>query len=162
MLDFYRASTIERRAPVRGDARAEAYDLTERGRALDPVLLELARWGMSPMRRPEPDDLRRPAWYALALRAAFRPEVAGEDELYELALDGQTFHLDVRDRRVAARDGPAAGAAVRIEADVQAFLLLATGTRSAASLEREKRLRVAGERAALRRWLARFRLPTPA
>ncbi len=153
---------IVRRVPVRGDARAEAYELTERGRALDPVLVELARWGMSPMRRPEQADRRRPAWYALALRAAFRPEVADEDELYELTLDGQTFHLDVRDRRVDARDGPAPEAALRIEADVESFLLLATGARDARSLERGKRLRVDGERAALRRWLARFRLPTPA
>ena len=152
---------VLRRTSIAGDARGEAYELTDHGRALDSALVELARWGMSPMHPPAPDERRRPGWYALALRAAFRPERGGRNETYELTLDGETFHLDVRDGAVEARDGGAREAAVRIRADTEGFLLLATGARPPAALEREGRVRIDGDRAALKRWLGAFRLPVP-
>lgn len=52
------------------------YRLTPHGRALEPVLDALGRWGAETMAVPEPDDVITDASLAAALRAGYRPGVA--------------------------------------------------------------------------------------
>ena len=46
-------------------AAARVYELTETGRALEPVVLALARWGARFLTAPEPGDQLEPAWVRL-------------------------------------------------------------------------------------------------
>lgn len=136
---------------------SHAYRLTERGRELEPTLVALAHWGMSPMAPPRREERRRPGWYALALRSAFRPEAAtGLREDYEFRIEGETFHLCVRDGEAELCGGEAPEPAFTLEARIDDFLAIATGRRAP-----EWPARLVGDRAAFRRWLEAFHLPGP-
>jgi DNA-binding HxlR family transcriptional regulator len=52
------------------------YELTEYGRALEPIVLALGRWGFAAMGDPEAGDVVTADSLTMALRTAFRPEVA--------------------------------------------------------------------------------------
>jgi DNA-binding HxlR family transcriptional regulator len=52
------------------------YELTGYGRGLEPIVLALGRWGFAQMGDPGPDDVVTPDSLTMALRTAFRPEVA--------------------------------------------------------------------------------------
>lgn len=137
-------------------AGSRVYTLTERGRGLEDALVALARWGMDPIEPPAPDDHRRPAWYALALRAAFRPGRARRDEEYELRVDGETFHLRVRDGRAEASQGPGRNPALTLTLGLDDFLAVMTGRRAPAPGE------LSEQRGAFKRFLSAFALPDPA
>ena len=137
-------------------AASRVYVLTDRGRALDEALVALARWGMDPIAPPRPDDRLDPAWYALALRAAFRPERAEHlSEEYEFRTDSVTFHLRVRDGHAAARQGPALDPALVLTTTTERFLAILTGLNSPRAAELQ------GEPATFERLLAAFQLPPP-
>ncbi|WP_091227749.1 helix-turn-helix domain-containing protein [Microbacterium sp. 3J1] len=59
------------------------YELTSYGRALEPVVLALGRWGFQAMGEPEDGDIVTGASLTMALRTAFRPDAADDAE-YEL------------------------------------------------------------------------------
>src|SRR3954452_2015455 len=76
-------------------ASAKVYELTERGSALEPIVIELGRWGSQ---EPFPDAEARlsPDSAVIALKTLFDPSVAdGIDAPYELRLDEQPFRLRV-------------------------------------------------------------------
>ena len=52
------------------------YELTEYGRELEPVVLALGRWGFRSMGAPKDDDIVTADSLTMALRTAFRPELA--------------------------------------------------------------------------------------
>lgn len=86
------------------------YELTQRGRDLEPVLLALGHWG-SPL-PPGPDSANElsPDALVVALRTTFDPAAAaGLDGTVRLDLPTDAFVLTVRDGRleVARRDGTA-------------------------------------------------------
>lgn len=65
-------SGVIRRVPtVRG-----GYELTTFGRALEPVVVALERWGWSALGEPAEGEIVTTDALAVALRAAFRPDVA--------------------------------------------------------------------------------------
>jgi DNA-binding HxlR family transcriptional regulator len=66
------------------------YRLTERGRALEPVLYELARWGMPLMASGQGDDIFRPHWLGLVVRRALGDVAASAPFRFSLALAGST------------------------------------------------------------------------
>lgn len=142
---------------------SRAYELTKRGRELEPALVALARFGMSPMEPPRPGEERRPSWYALALLASFRPDAAADlDEDYAFRVGGQPFHLRLRRGTAEARDGEPAEPAFTLEAGLDEFLAVATGSLPLEALgEDGDTTSLRGDRAAARRWLAAFRLPEP-
>lgn len=69
-------SGIVRRAPYKG--RGPIYELTAYGRALEPIVLALGRWGFAAMGEPEEGDVITPDSLTMALSTAFRPEAAAE------------------------------------------------------------------------------------
>jgi DNA-binding HxlR family transcriptional regulator len=76
-------------------AAARVYELTERGRALEPVLLELGRWG-SGAPFPEGDSTFGPDAMMLALKTMFDPAAAaGLTASYEFRFGDQHFHARV-------------------------------------------------------------------
>lgn len=62
-----------RRAPR---SRIIVYELTAYGRELEPIVLALGAWGFKAMGDPRDDQVITPDSMTMALRTAFRPEVA--------------------------------------------------------------------------------------
>jgi DNA-binding HxlR family transcriptional regulator len=64
---------IIRRAPR---SRVIVYELTPYGRELEPVVLALGAWGFKAMGDPRDEQIITPDSMTMALRTAFRPQVA--------------------------------------------------------------------------------------
>ena len=74
------------------------YELTEDGRALEPVLRALAQWGARTLGVPDPGD----CWSMYAVHVRFRTEHA-VDGVYEIRfLEGETISLQVTDGELVA------------------------------------------------------------
>ncbi|KRA25389.1 HxlR family transcriptional regulator [Microbacterium sp. Root61] len=73
-LKELQAGGVVRRAPLYRTGLV--YELTEYGRRLEPIVLALGRWGFAQMGDPGPDDVVTADSLTMALRTAFRPEVA--------------------------------------------------------------------------------------
>ena len=124
---------------------ATVYELTERGHALKPAILELARWGRPLLLDPAKDRLPDSA-LLLGLEVAFQPDAAaGLDETYDLEVDGNRVAVRVHHGTVDITPGSAAEhASVRIVTDRQGFIDLARGHAT-------DRLRIQGDTDALNR-----------
>lgn len=130
------------------------YELTDRGRGLEPAVLALARWGMSPMAEPVAGECMRPDWYAVAMLAAHNPSARrGRRETYEFNVDDCVFHLAVGEGLPRARRGHADRPAFQLRADLADFLALATRTVSLSQAD------ISGDAKAAERWLDAFALP---
>jgi DNA-binding HxlR family transcriptional regulator len=109
------------------------YELTDAGRALDDVLLALARWELVERPRPPTGVIgdASPRWSILALRARFRGGAgtgageAGQGESYQLEVEDESFVLraDGALSATAGRD-PAAAVVLRTDAGTLARLAL--------------------------------------
>ncbi|WP_353827805.1 winged helix-turn-helix transcriptional regulator [Agromyces sp. SYSU T0242] len=71
LKELQEAGVVRRVAMVRG-----GYELTPLGRELEPVVLALERWGWSVLGDPGAEEPVSHESLAIALRSAFRPEVA--------------------------------------------------------------------------------------
>lgn len=148
------AHGVLRRSTLPPPAGSRVYDLTERGRRLRPALLELTRWGIDPMEPPRPEDRRQPAWYAVALTAAFRPELANDvEESYAFIVDEVSFYLAIADGEAHAGYGAAPAASFVLRTSLSDFLAVATRAR------RPRRSELKGSAAAFRRFTRLFPLP---
>lgn len=108
-------------------AASTVYELTELGRGLDEAVQALVRWGGHFMADAPADDVLRPAWLALAVRALTRPpDPRGLPLRLRLEVDGEAFLLEVGEDGVAVRD--AGDADVTLAADGRTVLGLASGT----------------------------------
>ncbi len=72
-LKELQAAGVIRRAPR---SRVIIYELTSYGRELEPVVLALGAWGFKAMGEPRAEQVITPDSMTIALRTAFRPEVA--------------------------------------------------------------------------------------
>jgi DNA-binding HxlR family transcriptional regulator len=131
---------------------ATVYELTERGRALRPAILELARWGR-PLLREAADDTLPDSALLLGFEAAFHAEAAaGVDETYDIEVDGERVAVEVRDGTLNVSPGGAADRArLRISTDREGFMDLARG-------DTDARLRVEGDPDVLTRFRRIFSL----
>ncbi|MDH3621742.1 MAG: helix-turn-helix transcriptional regulator [Gammaproteobacteria bacterium] len=73
LKDLEMANVVERRA---GEGGARLYALTERGRALEPAVLALIRWGLTHGPENRPGDHHHDDWDLLALKSMFQPDRA--------------------------------------------------------------------------------------
>src|SRR5436305_13119860 len=81
-------------------AASVVYELTESGRAVDPILVALARWGMDRLDEPRPDDAFRVLWAMYGMRTLFDAEAAaGLRESYEIRIGVEPFHVLFTDWR---------------------------------------------------------------
>ncbi|MFT4298481.1 MAG: helix-turn-helix domain-containing protein [Aeromicrobium sp.] len=85
------------------------YELTERGRALEPVLLALGEWGFGGMGEPGPEDVVTLDSMTMAFRTAFRPEVAAglPPTRYEVHIGPAALNLSIDKSTLVVR--PVAG-----------------------------------------------------
>lgn len=74
-LKDLQAAGIIRRVPR---LRVVVYELTPYGRELEPVVLALGTWGFKAMGEPRAEQVITPDSMTMALRTAFRPDVAAD------------------------------------------------------------------------------------
>jgi DNA-binding HxlR family transcriptional regulator len=147
---------LVRRGKLPPPAGARVYELTDRGRGLEPVVLALGRWGSQAPLPVEHGELGVDA-LVLALKTLFDP--ARTDGLtgsaFELRLGEEAFALRVGERELDAARGPAADplASLATEAAVLQEVLWHGRSPHAGGLE------IAGDRPAAERFLGLFPLP---
>jgi len=137
-------------------ASVAVYELTPRGRALEPVLLELGRWGsQEPVTTPR--ELSVSA-LLLALKTVFDPSAAAE-ATYALRVDGQWFGLTVAGGSVDITPGRPQQPTVTFDTDVATLRAVAFGREAVTEAEHDGRLAVHGDRAAAERFTHMFPAP---
>jgi len=132
------------------------YALTDRGRALVPMLESLALWGLE-IPWPDTDDARsRAAWAAMTMRANMEHTGgAAPDGVYEFDVEGERFWLRVSAGRSELLDGPAPVASdVRVSCDRTQFMRLARGETPAGAVQ--------GDSSRLQELMHSFRFPVDA
>jgi DNA-binding HxlR family transcriptional regulator len=108
-------------------APATVYELTDRGRALRPVLDELARWSLADLGMPRGDDAVESRWFILGLAATIRPDAELEGTAYELRIGDETYGLTAADGRFEAAHGTPARPTATIATEPGMLFALATG-----------------------------------
>jgi DNA-binding HxlR family transcriptional regulator len=137
-------------------ASGQAYELTDRGRDLEPVLHALGRWGSQEGFERVTHDLSVDA-FAVALSTVFEPANAdGLDTTLALVVDGDPLVVKVRDGTVEVRRGAAEQPDARIEGSVAALREVLWRGRSLADAEADGSIMVGGLRTVVRSVLKLF------
>ena len=88
-------SGVIRRVPL---ARCGlVYELTEYGRELEPIVLALGRWGFRSMAEPKDDEFVTADSLTMALRTAFRPELASGSLDFQIQVGAVELRAQVSD-----------------------------------------------------------------
>jgi DNA-binding HxlR family transcriptional regulator len=143
---------------------SQVYELTARGRALEPVLIELGRWGGANAPPPCEDMCMSLDAYVVSLRTLFDPQRAGDfSARVELRLGEERFRVVVADGQIDAGRGELPGADAVIETDDPAVLLdVLHGHRPLAAALATGTLRLSGDKRRAKRFTQLFPLPQPA
>jgi DNA-binding HxlR family transcriptional regulator len=150
-----------RRATLPPPAGSAVYELTERGRDLEPVLMGLARWGVDLLGSPRPGEAFKPAWAVQAIKATVRPEAARwVRETYEFRVGEDVFHVRVDDGVSEPEYGSAWEPDLVLETDPDTFLALVSGRIEASDAIEAGKLDVEGDTEALTGVWEIFGLPT--
>jgi DNA-binding HxlR family transcriptional regulator len=139
---------------------ARVYELTQRGAALEPVLIELGRWG-SRVALNTTADLSVDA-LVLALKTTFEPARAnGLDVRCELRFGDDVFRTEIAAGTFQAARGPSEHPDVVAEMDAATFRGLVFGGKPISAAVRSGQLRIEGDSAAFKRFAHCFPRPTP-
>ena len=123
------AGLIARRRLPDPAEQVVVYELTEEGAHLSDAVAALAKWGLRSLPTTPGGRVFRSRWLILAMEARFDPVAsAGVQECYELSIPGEEpVHFDVRDGSGAGHPGAGKDPAVRVQADAETLLALASG-----------------------------------
>ena len=160
LKELEEAEIVERRK-LPPPAASRVYQLTERGEELEPILIQLGRWGSAtPLPAGEP-QMNADA-LLLALKTVFSPGRAGDRSLgVELRLDGEDYGVHITHGAIYTRRGPAAHSDAAIETSPATLAQVLWHGRSLSKAERGGDLKVRGSRQAVKRFLGLFPLPSP-
>lgn len=117
------------RSPEPRRSKAVTYELTERGRGLEPAILALIRWGSIWMATGPGEDRVDPRWAPLALRALLAdPNVASPRGALLLDVEGEqaTLNIDRDGRRVLAGP-PQRAPRAHVRSSLPTLLAVASG-----------------------------------
>lgn len=149
------AGLVEKRELPR-PASGEVYALTAAGLALEPVVMELARWGGRYLEHPRKGDRLDIGWALLSMKRRY---VGGEDFVAEIACGPRTFTLTLAPDRLGVEERAAERPVVSVRAgDQEALFDVFFRGVPTATLERRGALVVSGDPArwdTLRRALSR-------
>ena len=146
---------IVRRDVLDRPADVAVYELTARGLGLEPILLELGRWGSSaPL--PAAGQLSASA-VLLALKTVFDPAAAGHKAaVFALRIDGDWFGVTVADGSIGIDHGRTDHPAVTLETDAETLRSVAIGREPISAAEGDGRLAVSGDRRLAERFTRMF------
>jgi len=109
-------------------AASTVYELTEYGRELVPIMLDLGRWGARTMGRRTPEQALRPEWLMVALTAFFQPDEAADlSARVGLLLDGAHFTLCLDRGELKIEPGSRDSADLTLTAEPEAFVAWLAG-----------------------------------
>ncbi|MET9109750.1 winged helix-turn-helix transcriptional regulator [Streptomyces zhihengii] len=129
-------------------AAAHVYELTERGRALLPVLDALAVWGAPALAERRATDAVRAHWFAIPLLGVLGATAAGRSGTVEVRIDEGVFHLRLSaDAPPSYGDGPADAPAAVLTLATETCTALAGGEITPAEAVRTGRITVEGDAA---------------
>jgi DNA-binding HxlR family transcriptional regulator len=153
------AGYVQRRQLPR-PASATVYELTPAGQQIARVVLELGRVGLARLGPPAEHDLVSTDALVLALRASFRPEVAGEaEETYQLELDGEPYAVSVHPGWAGTAPGVASEPKLTLATSTMTFAKLLSGATDPRTALAADEVQIDGSRRALDRFLAIFSYP---
>ena len=153
---------IVRRGKLPPPAGSRIYELTERGRQLEPVVLELGRFGSVAPFPPGEAQIGADA-LAIALKTLFAPSATdGLPATYELRLGEDRFRVAVAGGRLDIARGGAQDADATIEADPGTLATVLWHGRKLSSARRSGDLAILGNEEAAKRFMAMFPLPAGA
>jgi DNA-binding HxlR family transcriptional regulator len=109
LKELEQSGIVERRiAPAPG--RGVRYAVTPLGRALEPAILTLGRWGATQLDDPRPGEIVTPESVTMNFRAVFSADAAaGLTASWEIHAADMVLHLLITDGKLAAGVGPAPG-----------------------------------------------------
>jgi DNA-binding HxlR family transcriptional regulator len=147
---------VVQRAKLPPPAGARVYELTDRGRQLEPVVLGLGRWGSQAPLPPERGELGVDS-LVLAFKTLFDPErVDGlRDQTFQLRLGEEVFAVRVGERALEATRGPATDPLATITTEPGTLQQVLWHERPV----RAGGLEIDGDRRAAERFLTLFPLP---
>jgi DNA-binding HxlR family transcriptional regulator len=153
---------ILRRRRLPPPASAWVYELTDWGRALEPLLIALGSWALRspsfPRNAPVGSDS-----VLLALKTFFDADAAADlDARYELRLGEDRFRVRVADRRLELARGTDDDANAVVEADPTTLSGVIWQGRALSEAERAGDLRIEGDRRAVTRLITLFPQPEAA
>lgn len=133
---------IVRRGTLSPPADVAIYELTDRGRKLEPILIELGRWGS---RQPinTDADLGVDA-LMLALKTLFDVDCTLEMTL-GITVDRENFRLAVRAHTIDIQRGAATDAPTHLTTDANTLRAVAFGRESISHAEAQGRLIITGD-----------------
>ena len=152
-------SGIVRRGKLPPPAGSRIYELTERGRELEPVVLELGRFGSVAPFPPGEADFGVDA-FAIALKSLFAPSATdGLPVTYELCLGEDRFRAEIAGGHLDIARGGAQAPDATIESDPGTLAAVLWHGRKLRDAQRAGAVAVTGSDQAVERFLAMFPLP---
>lgn len=153
---------VLRATALTAPASGRAYELTERGHDLEPVLHALGRWGSQEGFQAATHEMTVDA-FAVALSTVFDPSRAdGLDTTLAVVVDGEPLVVEVHDHTLELRRGVADQPDARIEGSVAALREVLWRGRPLADAESGGAVSVGGLRSVVRRFLRLFPAPVAA
>ena len=165
LQEMERLGLVER-AVLPPPAGSSVYQLTEAGQGLEPALMALGRWGARYLPGgPKKTDVLVPRAYFVAIRAAFRPELAqGLRETYEFRIgDLGVFEVQIEDGKAVTAERQATNPDAVFSMDVETLNNLLFQVLPPAKAIGSGQVEVKGDPGALERFVKIFGLrPLPA
>lgn len=131
-------------------AASTVYELTEPGRALEPVLHELFKWGLDLLGKRKGEAFKI-HWLAMPLRAMFRRDRAqGAKLIVQFESGGEVLHAKIENATLETVAGAAQSPDVVIAGDMATIAQAAHDRAAAAEAAAKGRLRVTGRKEDIR------------
>ena len=138
-------------------AASTVYELTELGRGLAPVLLELGKWGMSFL--PAHDKVGF-VKEGLRARVPFIAErMSSSEESCTLIVDDEVIGFNIRPGSIEVLDAAPNDSAVTLTLDCSTLMELMLLGKTLDDARAEGKLEIQGDEAAAERCLSLFRIP---
>lgn len=152
------AAVVQRRK-LSPPANTWVYQLTDWGRELEVVIIELGRWGARSPVLPRDADLSVNS-LILSFRTMFDAGAAkGMKARYELRLGEERFSAVVANAKIEIVPGSTPRPEAILDSDPNTLAALAYDGQSLTQAQRSGKLRIEGDKAAAKRFLTLFTLP---
>lgn len=147
------ADGLIRRVKLPPPAGSTAYQLTESGKRLGPVVVALGSFGAGLLDEPAPGETVRADLLALYTAGSAKPEaLSGPEQIYEFHVDGAAVHIRAGEGAAEAASGPAPRPAdVVVTTDQAGFVDLSLGRRTLPDLAASGRAQISGDAGAFDR-----------
>jgi DNA-binding HxlR family transcriptional regulator len=158
-LEELEQASVLRRRRLLPPAATSVYELTDWGRELSPILLDLGRWGArSP--RMEAGLPVSTASLMMSLKALFNAELAGDFAAsLNVGLGDERFQVRVARGRITVERGEGAAPDAVVTGDTQALAGVVHGGHKLADAVKAGSLALEGDKAVVRRFVALFQQP---